>query len=835
MKRVQPRTPAGVPTGGEFASKTHGEADISLVGAPPASGRTVEAFELAFQQGSSDKFYRVFVWEDDAGGHAVVQYGRTGTSGTAKQTDYPDGAAASAFAAKQLKAKKAKGYLPTAESAFDLDVIDIDDGPVSPLDLEAAFNRNRGAATELVADATADDAAKAAAAAERMASLAVDSDWQPTATEEDVRRALADFEMDNTADLLEAVPQLADTVPKAELAAHLDNPAWVGQRKCLAPMAPVLTSAGWRPARYINAGDLVLTSDGQFHKVEDVWSSPREGRSMVRVQPWCAQPFDVTGDHEVLTTGGWKEAADLSLDDWLVIPQPQLDRSEIVETVVLDAGSGYTKTITMDPEFAWFCGLWMGDGSAQGHHNGKTTGRVRFAINRRDQHLVERVKAFASDRLGCEPHVFPHGDSHMDEVFFTDLPLARWLTENFRHRAPDGFHIDASSKGKSLPGWADGWDDEAFDAFLSGYLAADGYTSTDPRNEGSTTQQRVVTVSPHISALLYRQLLARGIPVSIRKFKTSWTHLGAEKTGSAWELGLIRSENMMRLVDGRWEVKVRSLGSVQSPPKTVFDLTIEGTHDLMSGTIVHNCDGDRMMIRVTDGTVEVLNRHGQPKTTNITAGVVATFSPLKTGTWCFDGEMVGQRLHLFDLAHADGYVDANSTFDRRHAALEAAVGALDSPHVAVLGHTGGDAAAKRGLLDQVKAEKGEGIILRRADAPYRHGNRGHGLLKHKFVNEADVYVKSVDPSKESVTLAVRDASGKERIVGKASTIGKGAIAVGDTVEVEFQYVLDPANPTMVQPRIQRRRDDKPADQCSLDQFAEAGTNKDVPADEPVDA
>lgn len=472
MKRVQPRTPAGVPTGGEFASKGHSEADISL-GAPPASGRTVEAFELAFQQGSSDKFYRVFVWEDDAGGHAVVQYGRTGTSGTTKQTDYPDGAAASAFATKQLKAKKAKGYLPTAESAFDLDVIDIDDGPVSPLDLEAAFNRNRGAATELVADATADDAAKAAAAAERMASLAVDSDWQPTATEEDVRRALADFEMDHTADLLEAVPQLADTVPKGELGAHFDNPAWVAQRKV---------------------------------------------------------------------------------------------------------------------------------------------------------------------------------------------------------------------------------------------------------------------------------------------------------------------------------------------------------------------DGDRMMIRVTDGTVEVLNRHGQPKTTNITAGVVATFSPLKTGTWCFDGEMVGQRLHLFDLPHADGYVDANCGFERRHAALEAAVGALNSPHVAVLGHTGGSAAAKWDLLGEVKEAKGEGIILRRADAPYRHGNRGHGLLKHKFTNTADAYVHSVDLSKDSVTLAVRDASGKERIVGKASTIGKGAIAVGDTVEVEFQYVLDPANPTMVQPRIQRRRDDKPADQCSLDQFADAGTNKDVPAE-----
>lgn len=480
MKRpgVQPRTPAGVPTGGEFASKTHGEADVSL-GTPPASGRTVEAFELAFQQGSSDKFYRVYVWSDDDGGHAVVQYGRTGTSGTVKQTDYPDGAAASAFAAKQLKAKKAKGYLPTAESAFDLDVIDIDDGPVSPLDLEAAFNRHRGAATDLVADASADDAAKAAAAAERMAGLAVDSDWQPTATEADVRAALADFEMDNTVELFEMVPQLADTVPKAELGAHFDNPAWVAQKKL---------------------------------------------------------------------------------------------------------------------------------------------------------------------------------------------------------------------------------------------------------------------------------------------------------------------------------------------------------------------DGDRMAIRVTDGVVEVLNRHGQPKTTNITAGIVATFTPLKTGTWAFDGEVVGQKLHLFDMPHADGYVDGNCTFERRHAALEAAVGALDSPHVAVLGHTGGSGAAKWDLLGEVKEEKGEGVILRRADAPYRHGNRGHGLLKHKFTNGAETFVHSVDPTKDSVTLAVRDASGRERIVGKASTIGKGEgrpFVEGDVVEVEFAHVLDPANPVMVQPRITRRRSDKTADECSIDQFADAGTNRDVPAEPPT--
>ena len=44
-------------------------------------------------------------------------------------------------------------------------------------------------------------------------------------------------------------------------------------------------------------------------------------------------------------------------------------------------------------------------------------------------------------------------ETAMDQVYFTDLPLARWLTQNFRHIESDGIHFDPSSAGKSLPAW----------------------------------------------------------------------------------------------------------------------------------------------------------------------------------------------------------------------------------------------------------------------------------------------------------------------------------------------------------------------------------------------
>lgn len=469
MKRVQP----GVPAGGQFAEHQHAEVDISLFEAPPVdddtAGIKVEGFELAFKQGSSDKFYRVFAWGDDTEGHAVVQYGRAGTAGTIKATSYGSLEDAQTFAAKQLKAKKAKGYLAVGEAEFDVDADSMAD--IAAMDLDTMFRTGRSATTELVANATADEKAAHAAAIERAAELAAESDYTPTATLADIRGALDQLAIPRrSGKTIEPIPQLAETVPKADLGARLDDVHWVAQKKL---------------------------------------------------------------------------------------------------------------------------------------------------------------------------------------------------------------------------------------------------------------------------------------------------------------------------------------------------------------------DGDRFMVHIDNGEVRVLNRSGQPKKTNVSGAAVASFAPFTEGTWNFDGEMVGRTMHVFDLGHADGFVDADTPFEDRHTALAAVVSTLDSPHVRLVECSGTDGASKRQMLRDVKERKGEGIILRRRSAAYQPGTRGHGLLKHKFVSEADVFVKSVDPSKVSVTLAVRDSSGKERIVGKASTIGKGPVAVGDVVEAQFAHVLDPDNPVMVQPRIMRKRTDKTAAECSLDQFADSGTVKDV--------
>lgn len=238
-------------------------------------------------------------------------------------------------------------------------------------------------------------------------------------------------------------------------------------------------------------------------------------------------------------------------------------------------------------------------------------------------------------------------------------------------------------------------------------------------------------------------------------------------------------------------------------------------------------DGDRVMVVVEDGIVSVFNRSGQPKVKNVGDAHLAPFRALTEGRWAFDGEVVGRTLHLFDMPAAGGHVDEQVGFGTRYEALRTTLAALDtdSAHIALVTTATGE-QAKRDMLPAKDGHK-EGVIFRDAHAAYRSG-RTDVLRKHKFVREIDAYVVEVGKGgKENAVLAVRDADGKEVVIGQVSTIGKGRIEVGQTLEVQFLYVTSAAKPVLFQPTILRVRTDKIAEECSTEQLRDAVTDKTV--------
>jgi predicted DNA-binding WGR domain protein len=236
-------------------------------------------------------------------------------------------------------------------------------------------------------------------------------------------------------------------------------------------------------------------------------------------------------------------------------------------------------------------------------------------------------------------------------------------------------------------------------------------------------------------------------------------------------------------------------------------------------------DGDRFVVEVLDGVVQVFNRQGVPKTSNVAEAVLAPLRQLSAGRWVFDGEIIARKLWLFDLLEAGGHLGPDAPFRDRHAALTTVLAALrpDEASIGLLGYVSGT-AAKRELLATAQADNREGVILRDAQAAYEPGRRSRGLLRVKFLRELDAHVVEVATStgKQNAALAVYDDAGRAVAIGKVSTIGKGAVKVGDVVEVRFLYTV---GDRLFQPRIVRVRADKAGFECSARQLEGTRTNK----------
>ncbi|NLU64911.1 WGR domain-containing protein [Rhodococcus sp. HNM0563] len=250
-------------------------------------------------------------------------------------------------------------------------------------------------------------------------------------------------------------------------------------------------------------------------------------------------------------------------------------------------------------------------------------------------------------------------------------------------------------------------------------------------------------------------------------------------------------------------------------------------------------DGDRVVIEIDNGEIRVLNRQGQAKVRNVGPSHLHPFSALHSGRWVFDGEVVGRTLVLFDLIVAtDGintWARESMAFPVRHHTLTILTEVLGIPAVdkategspVVLAPVAVTAQHKADMLESAVAEQREGIILRHYCGTYESGRRSTMLVKHKLIKDVDVVVTALHPVKDSAELAVHDAEGNLVQAGTASTIGKGAVEVGQVWVVTFLYVTNPEHPRMVQPRLIRQRHDKALTECLLDQFADAGTNKAV--------
>lgn len=246
-------------------------------------------------------------------------------------------------------------------------------------------------------------------------------------------------------------------------------------------------------------------------------------------------------------------------------------------------------------------------------------------------------------------------------------------------------------------------------------------------------------------------------------------------------------------------------------------------------------DGARALARVEeDGTVTWLNSSGGPMKfaaaalhlDRLTAEILALVdSPAGQGLplpMYFDGELIPGtgEYHIFDLVWP-GHEDMAYAVRRGWLRVLFARRTTLVPSLSVVRSVYNE--EKREVAAALREANVEGYVLKNLGHPYLPGQRSKEQIKVKFVKTADVVVTKVERGRNeagrevgNIEFGVYHEDGTLLPVGTCSAIGKPHVEPGDVIEVAYLYRDDKGG--LIQPRMVRVREDKPARSCEFDQF-----------------
>jgi len=237
-------------------------------------------------------------------------------------------------------------------------------------------------------------------------------------------------------------------------------------------------------------------------------------------------------------------------------------------------------------------------------------------------------------------------------------------------------------------------------------------------------------------------------------------------------------------------------------------------------------DGYRMQARIANGRVTLKTRTGLDWTARFTA-VAEALQDISVGQAILDGEIVSQNAHgvsdfsalqedlkagrhdrmayyVFDLLYRDGYDLTGAALTDRKEALSNLFD--DIPDGAIKLSEAFDVPGPV-LLEQARRHHLEGIVSKRADAPYRSGRVGH-WLKIKCTDNQEFVIAGYEPS-TTATRSIRALilgyfdKGEFRYAGRVGTGFK--VSVERDLLRKLDAVKNDKMPFKALPEEERRR------------------------------
>jgi bifunctional non-homologous end joining protein LigD len=229
-------------------------------------------------------------------------------------------------------------------------------------------------------------------------------------------------------------------------------------------------------------------------------------------------------------------------------------------------------------------------------------------------------------------------------------------------------------------------------------------------------------------------------------------------------------------------------------------------------------DGNNFMAQKKDGVVETGNRRGL--VVGCPAELDADLKKLKINSFQIYGEICGSKMYVFDMTELNGVDLKGRPYYYRFNeidVLDHEITKQGLTNIEVL-ETYANEEAKREAFARIKAERGEGVVFKRADAQFSVGrpNSGGDQVKFKFTGSVTCQVAGITEGKRSVALSMRDG-GDYKIVGNVTILPNFPVPkIGQLVEVKYLYAYREGS--LYQPVYQGERTD-------IDDFDDISTLK----------
>lgn len=154
------------------------------------------------------------------------------------------------------------------------------------------------------------------------------------------------------------------------------------------------------------------------------------------------------------------------------------------------------------------------------------------------------------------------------------------------------------------------------------------------------------------------------------------------------------------------------------------------------------------------------------------------------------GEIIGDRLYLFDLQELNGRDLRDKPYAERMSLLARVVNGQDDIQVVASART---TEQKRALIEQVGDRRGEGVVFKRADAAFRPGKqaaRDADQFKWKFTEDCTVRVAQVNSGRRSIGVAIDGPDGQMPMGNVTIPVNHDLPVVGDLVSVTYLYLFE---------------------------------------------